>query len=228
VKQIPWVRVLLEGMVIVVSILLAFGIDAWWDRARNHDLRSAYLTALKDEFESAAAEMSDQIGDHRSQLARIEGLLAGLAEGVPEDSILPLLNGWGTYVYNPYHPVLDDLANSASVEMLGIPELRFDLLRYRWAKDFLTVMNDRERRLSEQLLHPFLLENTDLAQYHIPVVPSGGEPRFDSGVEALYDNRYLQNLLIRRRSVVASQLSLDEQVMDTIERVLARVDAVIQ
>ena len=30
-KQIPWARILLEGVVIVGSILLAFGIDAWWE-----------------------------------------------------------------------------------------------------------------------------------------------------------------------------------------------------
>ncbi len=29
-RQIPWLRVFGEGLVIVVSILLAFGIEAWW------------------------------------------------------------------------------------------------------------------------------------------------------------------------------------------------------
>jgi len=30
-RKIPWPRVLVEGAVIVGSILLAFGIEAWWD-----------------------------------------------------------------------------------------------------------------------------------------------------------------------------------------------------
>ena len=29
--QIPWLRVFIEGVVIVGSILLAFGVDAWWE-----------------------------------------------------------------------------------------------------------------------------------------------------------------------------------------------------
>ena len=33
-KTIPWKRLTVEAAAIVVSILLAFGIDAWWD-ARN-------------------------------------------------------------------------------------------------------------------------------------------------------------------------------------------------
>ena len=29
-RQVPWLRVFVEGVVIVLSILLAFGIEAWW------------------------------------------------------------------------------------------------------------------------------------------------------------------------------------------------------
>ena len=34
-KKIPWLRVWVEGVVIVVSILLAFGIQAWWDERQE-------------------------------------------------------------------------------------------------------------------------------------------------------------------------------------------------
>ncbi len=33
--QIPWLRVFVEGVVIVGSILLAFGIQAWWDERQE-------------------------------------------------------------------------------------------------------------------------------------------------------------------------------------------------
>ena len=35
--QIPWLRVFVEGVVIVVSILLAFGIEAWWDGVQERE-----------------------------------------------------------------------------------------------------------------------------------------------------------------------------------------------
>jgi hypothetical protein len=31
-RKIPWGRILAEGILIVVSILLAFSIEAWWAR----------------------------------------------------------------------------------------------------------------------------------------------------------------------------------------------------
>jgi len=43
--QIPWRRVFVEGGVIVGSILLAFGIDAWWERRQE---REREIVALRD------------------------------------------------------------------------------------------------------------------------------------------------------------------------------------
>lgn len=224
-KQIPLARFLVEGLVIVVSILLAFGIDAWWDRTKDDELRTAYLTALKDEFEAAAAEMDEQIGDHRRQVENIENLLMLLAEGEVGNSIWPLSGLWGNFVYAPYHPVLEDLANSASVEGLGIPELRFELLRYGQVKDFLSVVNGRERKLTEELIWPFLLENTDVAQSSAQNVI---EPRFDSGAASLHNSRYFQNLLLRKRRLAAWQLEMDQEVRDSINRVLTHVEAAMR
>ncbi len=36
--QIPWLRVFVEGVVIVGSILLAFGSEAWWDESQERAL----------------------------------------------------------------------------------------------------------------------------------------------------------------------------------------------
>ena len=223
-QGISFPRLLVEGTVIVISILLAFGIDAWWERTRDDEIREAYLYALNDEFLAAAAEMDEQIEDHRRQLETIDTLLTHLAENADEDSIFPLMRLWGHFVYAPAHPVLEDLANSSSVEGLGIPELRFQLLRYGQAKEFLSVVADRERRLTEELIWPFLLENTDVARSPAQQLI---KPRFDSGVDALYDSRYFQNLLLRKRYLVAWQLRMDEEIRSTIDRVLFQVDEAI-
>jgi len=44
--QIPWLGVFVEGVVIVGSILLAFGIDAWWDGRQERERTLAAVAAL--------------------------------------------------------------------------------------------------------------------------------------------------------------------------------------
>ena len=48
--QIPWLRVFVEGVVIVGSILLAFGIDAWWDERQDRAVEQALLTGLVEDL----------------------------------------------------------------------------------------------------------------------------------------------------------------------------------
>ena len=50
-ENIRWSRVLLEGVVIVGSILLAFGIQAWWDQRQERHAETEYITAIRDEIE---------------------------------------------------------------------------------------------------------------------------------------------------------------------------------
>ena len=48
--SIPWTRVFLEGAVIVASILLAFGIEAWWDGRQERAEERDALEALAADF----------------------------------------------------------------------------------------------------------------------------------------------------------------------------------
>jgi hypothetical protein len=53
--DINWKRISAEGVAIVVSILLAFGIEAWWQDRNEAILEQRLLTALLVEFEQNGA-----------------------------------------------------------------------------------------------------------------------------------------------------------------------------
>lgn len=63
--RIPWRRVFIEGLVIVVSILLAFAIDAWWEGWQERaDVEDA-LRAVRAELVDNLAYFEDVARDHR-------------------------------------------------------------------------------------------------------------------------------------------------------------------
>jgi hypothetical protein len=49
-NNIPWKRLTAEGAAIVVSILLAFWIDAWWDDRAERTLVRESLEAIEVEL----------------------------------------------------------------------------------------------------------------------------------------------------------------------------------
>ena len=88
-KQIPWVQLLVEGVAIVLSILLAFWIDAWWqdrqDRMELYETLEAIVTELnagKEEIQyyrkfslarkDAIHALLKAAADHNSSLTNVE------------------------------------------------------------------------------------------------------------------------------------------------------------
>ena len=49
-QPIPWTRLIAESIAIVGSILLAFAIDAWWDKLQDTAEERRILVGLSDEF----------------------------------------------------------------------------------------------------------------------------------------------------------------------------------
>ena len=215
-----------EGLVIVASILLAFAIDAMWDQRQGRELMLEYLTALEGEFLAAQSEIIEQISDHRDQMVAVDELLAGLASGESEEFLSIRLGGLNAlYVYTPAHPVFEDLANAGAVNVLKSADLRFALLRYGQSREFLATLAGREAELWHGYMHPYLIERTDILPQIREQNRVGLMPRFPSGIDTLYSDRTFQNLLLRRKRTIASQLRLDQEVYEAIQAVLVQVKA---
>lgn len=60
-KPIEWNRLLVEGIVIVASILLAFAIDAWWDDRQERQAERRQLLSIAAELESNGARLQEKL-----------------------------------------------------------------------------------------------------------------------------------------------------------------------
>jgi len=56
-----WNRLAIEGFVIVVSILLAFAVDAWWDERQKRDSEIQQLNRVAAELEINAARIRTKL-----------------------------------------------------------------------------------------------------------------------------------------------------------------------
>ncbi len=74
-KDIPWGRLAIEGVAIVISILLAFGIDAWWEVRQERIEEQQILQDLDEEFVLIRNVLADHQQIHTGRLAALEDLL---------------------------------------------------------------------------------------------------------------------------------------------------------
>jgi hypothetical protein len=81
--RIQWKRLIAEGMAIVVSILLAFSIDAWWNDLQERKDEAVILTTLLVEFRDIAGNIDD-INDYHTAILASAYRLAELSEKASE------------------------------------------------------------------------------------------------------------------------------------------------
>ncbi|MEM6818937.1 MAG: hypothetical protein AAF578_09095 [Pseudomonadota bacterium] len=84
-RQIPWPRISAEGFAIVISILLAFGIDAWWSNREEDKLTDESLAALRDELQNNLLEIQHERRFRVAVIASMDELFALTTAARPLD-----------------------------------------------------------------------------------------------------------------------------------------------
>jgi len=167
-QQISWPRVFAEGTAIVVSILLAFSIEAWWgDRQRVNDERIV-LQSLLDDLQKKQAFLAVSRSYNGAILQSIIGLLRAANETSSDldlDSIdQQIQNTWWYNIDSEWDSapmqslVGGDLAIISNRDLLQqIAELQVTMSKIR---DFFRI----DENFHHNTYTPFLVSNAYLPQ----------------------------------------------------------------
>jgi hypothetical protein len=191
---------LIEALVVVASILVAFSLDAWWSERAERRTEAAHLRALRSDFEQNVSrlkvliEQEERIADasHRLLISAISPTTPS-----PEDSLANLLG----QVFNSgrFDPVMG--AYEAVVNSGGLAQVRDDSLRLVLA-EFASQLEGRYyERFSNELYFDFIRGFTGQLGFSAAVVASdslaaaaaASRPR----VELLRDPKFREQLALR-------------------------------
>ncbi len=87
-NAIAWRRVTLEGAVIVISILLAFAIDAWWDERNAREAELEQLVRVAQELEANTKRLQRKLNVILTSIEGTEELISWMGPepiNVPPD-----------------------------------------------------------------------------------------------------------------------------------------------
>ena len=134
-SRIPWQRFLVEGAVIVSSILFAFGIDAWWaDRQERRVLLEVEerLRAQLSENRAFLDTENRRASEAVARLDAVSGAISPRPELMPSDSLVRFVTpGLIMQEVELEVSAVDGLLTSASYDLQGRPELYRLLVAYR-------------------------------------------------------------------------------------------------
>jgi len=117
-----------EGLVITLSILLAFALDAWWDRHQDSRTGQELLESLTAEFSGVEAELLRARGVHEARGAAASYLVNLIDSGDPlpaADSLWTLLEATQrATTIDPPHGVLAEAISSGTLSLVADDSLR--------------------------------------------------------------------------------------------------------
>jgi len=134
-RIIPWTIIAVEAVAIVLSILLAFAIDAWWSDKKESDIEYAALHALRSDFAASREQLSEVLQSleaGRSSFARFQSATPAELTEIDPDAIRRILTGLvKNHTFDPVTATLDALANDGRLGLISDPQLLGHLSKWR-------------------------------------------------------------------------------------------------
>lgn len=163
--RLPWAKFGFEGILIVVSILAAFGIDAWWDTRVELRGANALQAALSAEFETMEEEFAFSLSRNEMVIAAADSLLLQLRN---ESSSVEVPSGIvGTLLLTPTtdasRGAVDALIASGKIEILPSKRLRYLLANWSAVLDDVREEEFAAKNFVHEQLTPYLGRVTDLS-----------------------------------------------------------------
>jgi len=211
-KDIPWLRIFVEGGVIVGSILLAFALDALWDNRNREDELRDQLEVVAREMQSAREALQRALDAHdlnahlAEHLTSILGRVAEGSEVVVSDTVVgPLLPQVTADVTTGS---LDAFVAAGGLDLIADVDIRRHLLD--WPTRIQDLLDDETylRNFAAADLASYLRANSAVANAELQSIPwlmgrFGGGPQVDVdlfGTVTLRREQQLMNLLAARES----------------------------
>ena len=134
-RPIPWETIAVEAVAIVLSILLAFAIDAWWTEKQESEVEHAALRALHSDFVASREQLEvvhRSLEDGRSNFARFQSATTDELIEIDPDAIRWILSGLvKNHTFDPLTATLDALANDGRLGLISDPQLLGHLSKWR-------------------------------------------------------------------------------------------------
>jgi len=235
-KKVPWKRLTVEAAAIVISILLAFAIDAWWEDRGDQKSEQWLLQRLKADFVEIQAAIQFIEKEHHETSAACIALL-GFPNGAPlptspEVDRMVALVFLTSRTFNPGSGAAAAFLNSEGAMLVENQPLANLLLAWPGVVE---ELQEEDAYLQEGIANrwiPFLKSRVNLGPYLATYgeIMSGLPNHVTSPplrIALIVDQTFVNNVLDRYKS---QQIALRDikPVLATVENILVLLDKEIR
>jgi hypothetical protein len=229
-QEVRWRSAIVEGTAVLVGILLAFSIEAWWDLRTQRAEETSYIEAVQTELEANRDFIADNLDSLRAWVGDTQGYLEGAAardRNATYEEVTEMVWATGPADVRPLaRSALDDMVSSGGFQILRSSELRRALAGYQRALERDLVEQEEVRIFFSETVQDYHIAYGSFSAF--PWEEYVGVPEsatiFPLPVEEFVGNRTYTNLLIVRMLQFSNLRDTHQAVLEDLETVLALID----
>ena len=156
-QSIPWRRISVEAAAIVVSILLAFSIDAWWQDRSDQIRLKEYLSQVRADTLDNQRRLTEALQLEKGQQGVVQEILVALRSPVPMtlDSARKWTQLEPGFIWYSDPRLLDGaisaLVTTGDINLVHDPRVKTALINY--LGQLKADMNEIDRGVNQFLIH---------------------------------------------------------------------------
>lgn len=242
-----WIRALRDLVIVVLGILVAFSLDAWWSQRADQAQERSILEGLYAEFSANLESLEATMTEHRRtlddsrQLLQLIGPVSEAHDAEQLDSLVACF--LVSPSFDPTTGNLSALLSSGTLHLISNDSLRVKVAAW---KDMLIEMKQEEAEAElfiEQQILPFLFESFPLRTMDArsPVCSSGntadsrmgytegvGQSSFQADYSVLLTSLKFENMVDDRRFTSRFILGKADAVQAETEEIISLLQAELE
>ena len=135
--RLPWLRLALEGLVIIASVLIALAGDAWWGGVQDRRMATGYYERLLVDLSADSVELERALrfnGIYRSAAMEVIDVVEG--GSAPPLGLSEVMHrvAWAGHLFPVAfgRATFDEMVNAGRFRLIDDPTLSASLLDYYW------------------------------------------------------------------------------------------------
>ena len=225
-NNIQWKRTAVEGVAIVVSILLAFWIDTWWEDRKEARLEVVYLLELQENFELSKSRLEDQAAELEETARSMQILQNQSVLESPSMSVSELNENFGQVInmssFFPVNRAYANMTGSGELKLIRSRPLKKALAEYYAAAQVTVLVQNTHEMELVQIYEPYIIANLDYAAVAVtniddfPIPPSIEE----SSILKVLATREFRNILIQKTVITTDLINQYRGMLERTNNVL--------
>jgi len=218
-----------EIVIVVVGILIAFGLDSWWDSRKQVEWEYGQLELLRDEAQSNIEHIESVIEAHERTVADV-GVILGFATQEPFGELAEFKNGvvssliqWRTSELSM--GALDALLASGELGKLKNPELRASLAAWKSIALDAQEKENLARDFVEYVLTPALSDEEFIAPAYEARPPYGNTSELLKRSIVVGSSAKLRSLSAARLGHIRMAIYSQNRALEAIQEILLLIDS---